>query len=186
MSEPWWIFNQNHRNIENTKLVNVKVVNHHQHSTLTEYEPKRSIIKVVWLIQLNPLSEPRLGPAYPGKHSHSLLFFLFRPPTFQTAPFGLKIWGRQLTTNPKNFQGGGFAYIYYFRIIRGEMYRALTRQTHNFYLHLWKLGKEKTLLFTSLKVFVVFDSTKVCWKQQKQNKQTLSFILHQKSSKSIY
>ena len=120
------------------------------------------------------------------KHSHSLLFGLIRPPPFQTAPFGLKIWGRQLTTYPNNFQGGGFAYIYYFRTIRGEMYRALTRQTHHFCLHLWKLGKEKTLLFSSLKVFLVFDSTKVCWKQQKQNKQTLSFILHQKSSKTTY
>ena len=52
-------------------------------------------------------------------------------------------------------------------IFRGELYRALTRQTQQ----LWKLGKEKTLLFTSLKVFVVFGSTKVYWKQRKQNKQ---------------
>ena len=54
------------------------------------------------------------------------------------------------------------------------------------WLHLWNLDEKNTTLFTSLKVFVVFDSTKVCWKQQKQNKQTLSLILHQKLSKSIY
>ena len=53
-------------------------------------------------------------------------------------------------------------------------------------LHLWKLGKEKTQLFTSLKVSVAFVSTKVYWKQNKQIKQTLNFVLHQKSSKSIY
>ena len=53
-------------------------------------------------------------------------------------------------------------------------------------LHLWNLGKEKTQPFTSLKVFVAFDSTKLCRKQQKQNKLTLSFLLHQKSSKFIY
>ena len=40
------------------------------------------------------------------------------------------------------------------------MYRALARQTHNFCLHLWKLDKEKTLLFTSLKVFVVSTQQK--------------------------
>ena len=43
-------------------MVNVKVVNHHQHSTLTEYEPKRSIIKVVWLIQLKNLGLVLLTP----------------------------------------------------------------------------------------------------------------------------
>ena len=53
-------------------------------------------------------------------------------------------------------------------------------------LHLWNLGKENTHPFTSLKVFVAFDSTKLCWKQQTQNKQSHSFLLHQKSSKSIY
>ena len=45
--------------------------------------------------------------------------------------------------------------------------------------------KRKTQLSVSLKVFVVLDSTKVCWKQQKQNTRTLNFILHQKSLKSI-
>ena len=40
------------------------------------------------------------------------------------------------------------------------MYRALVRQTHHFCLHLWKLGKEKTLLFTSLEVFVCFRLNK--------------------------
>ena len=124
-----------------------------------------------------------------SKHSHSRFLrriFLFRPPTLETAPFGLKISGWQLTTYQKNFQGGAFAYIHYFRTIRGEMYRALARQTHHFCLHLWKLGKEKATLFTSLKVFVVFDSTKMFGNQQKRNKQTHSFILHQKSSKTIY
>jgi len=47
------------------------------------------------------------------------------------------------------------------------------------------LDKEKTQLFISLKVYVAFASTKVCWKQTKQNKQTLNFILHKKTSKSI-
>ena len=92
-------------------------------------------------------------------------------------------------SEPRNqitYQGGAFAYIDYFHTIRGEMYRALTKQTQYFCLHLWKLDKEKTALFTSLKGFAVFDPTKVCWKQQKRNKQALSFILHQKSSKSIY
>ena len=39
-------------------------------------------------------------------------------------------------------------------------------------LHLWNLGKEKPALFTSRKVFVVFDSTKVCWKQQNHGTST--------------
>ena len=47
-----------------------------------------------------------------------------------------------------------------------------------FCLHFWNLDKEKTQLFTSLKVFVAFVSTKVCWKLKKQSKQTLNFILH--------
>jgi len=47
------------------------------------------------------------------------------------------------------------------------------------------LGNEKTQLFIPMKVFVAFSSTKLCWKQQKQNNQTLNFILHQKTSKSI-
>ena len=121
-----------------------------------------------------------------GKHSHSLLFGLIRRGELETAPFGMKISGCQLTTHPKNFQGGAFAYIDYFRTIREEMYRALVTQTHYSCIHLWELGKEKTVLFTSLKVFVVFDSTKMFGKQQKRNKQSHSFILHQKSSKSIY
>jgi len=45
--------------------------------------------------------------------------------------------------------------------------------------------KRKTQLFTSLKVLVAFVSTKVCFKQKKQNKQTLNFVLHPKTSKSI-
>ena len=85
-----------------------------------------------------------------SKHSHSLLFGLIRRLTFQTAPFGLKISGCQLTTHPKNFQGGAFAYIDYFRTIREEMYRALARQTQYFCLHLWKLdkGENSTFYFT--------------------------------------
>jgi len=39
--------------------------------------------------------------------------------------------------------------------------------------------------FTSLEVFVVFNSTKVNSRAKKQNKQDLFFILHQKASKSI-
>ena len=52
-------------------------------------------------------------------------------------------------------------------------------------LHLWNRDKKKPSFFISLRVFVILDSTKVCWNQRKGNKQTLSFILHQKSSKSI-
>ena len=39
--------------------------------------------------------------------------------------------------------------------------------------------------FTSLEVFVVFNSTKVNSREKKQNKQELFFILYQKTSKSI-
>ena len=46
-------------------------------------------------------------------------------------------------------------------------------------------SEEKTQLFTSLNVFVAFISTKVCLKQKKQNKKTLNFVLHPKTSKSI-
>ena len=98
-----------------------------------------------------------------GKHSYSRFlrrFFLFRRTTSKTAPFGLRIWGRQLTTYPKNFQGGGFAYIDYFHPIRGEMYRALARPTYHFCIHLWKLDKDKTLLVTSLKFFCCFRLNK--------------------------
>ena len=49
-----------------------------------------------------------------------------------------------------------------------------------------EFGQEKTTLFTPLKAFVVFDPTKVCWKQYKQNTQTRNFSLHQKPSKYIY
>ena len=47
-------------------------------------------------------------------------------------------------------------------------------------------GQGKNTTFYFAESFCCFDSTKVCWKQQKQNKQTLSFILHQKLSKFIY
>ena len=44
---------------------------------------------------------------------------------------------------------------------------------------------EKQFFFTSLEVFVVFNSTKVNSREKKQNKQGLFFILHKKTSKSI-
>ena len=47
-----------------------------------------------------------------------------------------------------------------------------------------KMILENTEFFSSRKVFDVFGKTKVCWKQQKQNKQTLNLILQQKISKS--
>ena len=35
----------------------------------------------------------------------------------------------------------------YILVFRGELYRALTRQTHHFYLQLWKLGKENNIFY---------------------------------------
>ena len=49
-----------------------------------------------------------------------------------------------------------------------------------------KLVSGKTEFQTSLEDFAGFQKTKVENKLQKQNKQELSFILHKKSSKSIW
>ena len=52
-------------------------------------------------------------------------------------------------------------------------------------LHFCKKYLDKLDFFTSVQVFVFFNSTKMNSREKKQNKQDLFFILHQKSSKSI-